>query len=56
MTEVIIHRNGDINNRTESGNKIIVALSSINFDEGISPSTVNGASIIAANIFVPIQK
>ena len=56
MTEVIIHSSGDISSRTESGNRIIVALSSINFDEGISPSTVKGASIIAAKKFVPIQK
>ena len=56
MTEVTIHRNGDINIRHESGNRIIVALSSINFEEGISPITVKGAKMIAARMFVPIQK
>ena len=56
MTEVIIQSIGDINSRTESGKRIIVALSSINFEEGISPSTVKGARIITANKFVPIQK
>ena len=53
MTQMNIQRNGSMNNNTVNGTRIIVALSSIHFTVGNSPSTVNGAKIIEAIIGVP---
>ena len=49
-------RKGDRNTSPQSGNKTMVALSSISLLEVSSPKTVRGARRIAAIKSVPIQK
>tara|TARA_B100000214_G_scaffold375536_1_gene362429 strand:+ start:8160 stop:8357 length:198 start_codon:yes stop_codon:yes gene_type:complete len=53
MTQMNIQRNGSMTNKTVNGRRIIVALSSIHFTVGNSPSTVIGAKIIEAIKGVP---
>ena len=53
MTQTSSQRNGSMTNNTVNGRRIIVALSSIHFTVGNSPSTVIGAKIIDAIIGVP---
>ena len=56
MTGQSLHRKGNRRTSPVSGNRTIVALSSISLVDGNSPNTVKGARRRATRSSVPIQK